>query len=117
MARKWVFSKVGNEPSADPFNSLLKLEIQQNHKPLNPFINAGAIVCTSLVAGDNGIEKFSRIHNMLKKLANNRNIDVNYSVYKFRKIDWEYKQGNSLLPLKELNIIEKDSRGHIRCVL
>ncbi|KGK84197.1 glutaminase A [Clostridium sp. HMP27] len=102
-----VFSKVGNEPSADPFNSLLKLEIQQNHKPLNPFINAGAIVCTSLVAGDNGIEKFSRIHNMLKKLANNRNIDVNYSVYNSEKLTGNTNRAIAYY-LKGANIIEKD---------
>ncbi|WP_097026989.1 glutaminase A [Clostridium peptidivorans] len=102
-----VFSKVGNEPSADPFNSLLKLEIKENHKPLNPFINAGAIVCTSLVAGDNGIEKFSRIHSMLKKLANNDDIEVNYSVYNSEKLTGNTNRAIAYY-LKGANIIEKD---------
>ncbi|MBM7871683.1 glutaminase [Clostridium pascui] len=102
-----VFSKVGNEPSADPFNSLLKLEIQENHKPLNPFINAGAIVCTSLVSGDNGIEKFSRIHNMIKKLSNNDDIDVNYSVYNSEKLTGNTNRAIAYY-LKGANIIEKD---------
>ncbi|WP_097026991.1 glutaminase A [Clostridium peptidivorans] len=102
-----VFSKVGSEPSSDPFNSLLKLEINENHKPLNPFINAGAIVCTSLVSGDNGIEKFSRIHNMMKKLANNDDIDVNYSVYNSEKLTGNTNRAIAYY-LKGANIIEKD---------
>nr|WP_207755337.1 glutaminase A [Clostridium pascui] len=102
-----VFSKVGSEPSSDPFNSLLKLEINDDHKPLNPFINAGAIVCTSLVSGDNGIEKFSRIHNMMKKLANNDEIDVNYSVYNSEKLTGNTNRAIAYY-LKGANIIEKD---------
>lgn len=102
-----VFSKVGNEPSADSFNSLQKLEIMEDHKPLNSFINAGAIVCTSLVSGDNGIEKFNRIHSMLKKLANNDNIEVNYSVYNSEKLTGNTNRAIAYY-LKGANIIEKD---------
>ena len=36
---------VGREPSGNPFNSLIQLEIEQGI-PRNPFINAGAIVVT-----------------------------------------------------------------------
>ncbi|MBF4692578.1 glutaminase A [Fusibacter ferrireducens] len=102
-----VFSKVGNEPSSDPFNSLLKLEIEENHKPLNPFINAGAIVCTSLVAGDNGIEKFTRILNMIRKLANNENIEVNYPVFRSEKLTGNTNRAIAYF-LKGAGIIEKD---------
>lgn len=102
-----VFSKVGKEPSADPFNSLVKLEMKETHKPSNPFINAGAIVCTSLVEGDNGIEKFSKIHNMMKKLANNNNIEVNYSVYNSEKLTGNTNRAIAYY-LKGAGIIEKD---------
>lgn len=102
-----VFSKVGMEPSADPFNSLAKLETRESHKPLNPFINAGAIVCTSLVSGDNGIEKFNRIHNMIKKMANNDEIEVNHSVYSSEKLTGNTNRAIAYY-LKGANIIEKD---------
>ncbi|MBW9147227.1 glutaminase A [Clostridium sp. CM028] len=102
-----VFSKVGKEPSADPFNSLVKLEMKETHKPSNPFINAGAIVCTSLVEGDNGIEKFSKIHNMMKKLANNNDIEVNYSVYNSEKLTGNTNRAIAYY-LKGAGIIEKD---------
>jgi glutaminase len=36
-----IFSKVGMEPTGDPFNSIYKMEIFSYEKPLNPMINAG----------------------------------------------------------------------------
>lgn len=105
--RETVFSKVGKEPSADPFNSIAKLETREFHIPLNPFINAGAIVATSLVSGDNGIERFRRIHTMLKKMANNDEIDVNYSVYRSEKLTGNTNRALAYY-LKGAGIIEKD---------
>ncbi len=46
-----VFSYVGQEPTGDPFNSIIKLETVNPSKPLNPMINAGALVVTSLIKG------------------------------------------------------------------
>ncbi|SNS81835.1 L-glutaminase [Anaerovirgula multivorans] len=105
--KKTVFSKVGMEPSTDPFNSLAKLETRESHKPLNPFINAGAIVCTSLASGDNGIEKFNRIHNMIKRMTNNDEIEVNHSVYRSEKLTGNTNRAIAYY-LKGANIIEKD---------
>lgn len=102
-----VFLKVGMEPSADPFNSLAKLETRESHKPLNPFINAGAIVSTSLVSGDNGIEKFNRIHSMIKKMTDNDDIDVDYSVYRSEKLTGNTNRAIAYY-LKGANIIERN---------
>ena len=49
LGEKRVFEKVGVEPSGDPFNCFIKLETA-GEKPFNPFINAGAITITSLLA-------------------------------------------------------------------
>ena len=40
-----LWSRVGREPSGNPFNSLVQLESEKG-KPRNPFINAGALVIT-----------------------------------------------------------------------
>ena len=43
-----LWLRVGREPSGQPFNSILQLEIEKG-RPRNPFINAGAIVVTDAV--------------------------------------------------------------------
>lgn len=43
-----IWQRVGKEPSGQPFNSLLQLELEQG-KPRNPFINAGALVICDML--------------------------------------------------------------------
>ena len=43
-----LWSRVGREPSGDPFNSIVQLEYEKGI-PRNPFINAGAIVVTDSI--------------------------------------------------------------------
>ncbi|MGL6105165.1 glutaminase A [Romboutsia sp.] len=81
----YVFSKVGMEPSGDPFNSIMKLETNDSKKPSNPMINAGAIVTTSLIKGASVEEKEERMLKFFRKLANNDTLDINYEVYKSEK--------------------------------
>ena len=45
-----IWSRVGKDPSGQPFNSLLQLEIEQGI-PRNPFINAGALVVCDMLQG------------------------------------------------------------------
>jgi glutaminase len=44
-----LWTRVGREPSGNPFNSLVQLEREQGI-PRNPFINAGALVVTDMLA-------------------------------------------------------------------
>lgn len=76
-----VFSKVGKEPTGDPFNSIIRLETFTEHKPLNPMINAGAISVSGLVHGSNSEDKFNRILDFLKSVTRNNEISINQSVY------------------------------------
>lgn len=51
-----IYSRVGREPSGNPFNSLVQLEYERGI-PRNPFINAGAIVTTdALISYFNGAQ-------------------------------------------------------------
>ncbi|WP_409438232.1 glutaminase B [Scandinavium sp.] len=43
-----IWQRVGKDPSGQPFNSLLQLEIEQGI-PRNPFINAGALVVCDML--------------------------------------------------------------------
>ena len=42
-----IWERLGHEPSGQPFNSLLQLELE-NGRPRNPFINAGALVISDI---------------------------------------------------------------------
>ena len=44
-----LWMRVGREPSGSPFNSLVQLEAEHGI-PRNPFINAGALVITDMLA-------------------------------------------------------------------
>lgn len=78
---EYVFSKVGMEPSGDPFNSIRKLETSSRKKPYNPMINAGAIAVASMIKGKNEKEKFSRLLNFAKLITEDDSLDLNYKIY------------------------------------
>ncbi|HDQ41162.1 MAG TPA: glutaminase A [Desulfonatronum sp.] len=74
-------SKISVAPSSDGFNSIVNLETKNEHRPLNPMINSGAIAAISLVRGATLEEKFQRIFSMIKIMAHNDDLLVNQAVY------------------------------------
>lgn len=77
----YVFSKVGMEPTGDPFNSITKLETSGERKPYNPLINAGAIAVSSMIKGKDARDRFQRLLDFLKKISEDETLDVNYKIY------------------------------------
>jgi glutaminase len=69
-----VFQRVGMEPTGDPFNSIAKLETMAPSKPLNPMINAGALVVTHMIQGNSVSERLQRLLSFIHKLTNNSSI-------------------------------------------
>ena len=78
---EYVFSKVGMEPTGDPFNSIKKLETSSRRKPYNPLINAGAIAIASMIKGKDVRDKFQRLLDFLRKISEDETLDVNYKIY------------------------------------
>ena len=62
-----VAAKVDVEPSGEPFNEISLDPITE--RPRNPMINAGAITCASLIAGDSPEERFERIRAFYSRFA------------------------------------------------
>ncbi|MET3698130.1 L-glutaminase [Bacillus oleivorans] len=72
-----VFQRVGMEPTGDPFNSIAKLETTKPSKPLNPMINAGALVVTSLIPGADLKEQWEDFLDFIRTLTGNPEIAYN----------------------------------------
>ncbi|MCB9316720.1 MAG: glutaminase [Lewinellaceae bacterium] len=68
-----LFTRVGKEPSGNPFNSLVQLEYEHGI-PRNPFINAGALVVTDVLItqlsdAQTGVLEFVRLLSACNDLA------------------------------------------------
>lgn len=87
--REKVLEKVGLESTGDGFNSVVRLETSDNHKPFNPMINAGAIAITSMIKGKDIEERFDRLINFIRLIAENEDIHLNEEIF-----ESENKTGN-----------------------
>ena len=73
-------SKVGREPSGDPFNSIVQLE-HESGKPRNPFINAGAIaVVDAIMMGHEPKETLGEILSFVRYIADDDSICFDHAV-------------------------------------
>lgn len=98
-----VFEKVGREGTEDPFNTMYKLDLPHIKKPVNPMINAGAIVTTAEIKGD----KFGRILELIRKITQNPNIDYSREVYLSEKATGVKNKAIAHL-MKARGMIEED---------
>ncbi len=108
--KDFVFERVGMEPTGDPFNSIAKLETMAPAKPLNPMINAGALVVTHMIAGETIEKRLERLLFFVRDLTNNTNVTYNKEVAQS-----EYKTADlnrSLIYfLKQHGLINEDAES------
>lgn len=75
-----LWSRVGREPSGNPFNSIVQLE-QEQGRPRNPFINAGAIAVADLIlSGHQPREAIGEILRFIRDLADDSSITIDERV-------------------------------------
>lgn len=106
-----LWDKVGREPSGDPFNSIVQLEHERG-KPRNPLINAGAVVVTDNLIGEEGGEAaIERLLSLLRAQARDDNIFVDEEVARSesqtgarnRSLGWFMRSfGNLVNPVEEV---------------
>jgi glutaminase len=76
----YVFARVGQEPTGDPFNSIAKLETNKPSKPLNPMINAGALAVTHMIKGNSIDERLNRLLYLIHEITQNEAINYNEEI-------------------------------------
>ncbi|MCL5051511.1 MAG: glutaminase A [Firmicutes bacterium] len=102
----YLFKHVACEPRGDQFNSVAAIEQGENGLPSNPMINAGAIVCTAHIKGKNGDERFERLLQFVRDLADNQDIDYNQKMVEEEEKDvnrsiFYYLRGQGLVVGRE----------------
>lgn len=102
-----VFEKVGMEPTGDAFNSIIKLETIIPSKPLNPMINAGAIVISSLIKGKDKDDKFDRLLSFFRKISRNENLNINQDVYLSEKETGDRNRAMAYL-MRDVGVLDGD---------
>ena len=79
LGEEEVHKYVGTEPSGRTFN---ELALNAKGLPHNPMINAGAIMCGSLIkSGSDGADRFDYVMSKWKELAGGRKIGFDNAVY------------------------------------
>jgi len=102
-----VFSRVGKEPTGDPFNSIIRLETSAGRKPFNPLINAGAIVVSGLMPGGDPADKGERFRAFVGTLLGRGDVVRDDAVYGSEKSTAARNRSIAWF-LKELGLLPGD---------
>jgi glutaminase len=98
-----VWARVGVEPTGNAFNTI---SVDGQGRPFNPMVNAGAIVTTSLVAGDSPAEQFDRVHEGLSAFAG-RQLAVDERVFESERSTGDRNRAIGFL-LRSVGALEQD---------
>ena len=81
-----VRSLVGVEATGKPFDAFNYSDQPLTGANINPMINTGAIALCTLIHGDTYLDKFHRLLDLTRKLADNPSLDTDMSVYQSEKL-------------------------------
>lgn len=87
LGLKEVFNYVGSRQTGFAFNSILNMEINKDEHPLNPFVNVGAIMTTSLIVEDKQacVHPFEEILTFAKEICHDPDIYLDDTIYHSEK--------------------------------
>ena len=80
---KQILSRIGVEPTGDPFNSLLEPE-EIFRRQYNPLVNAGAIVTTSLISGKSPEDRSRRLLQLFRRYTG-RSIEIDAAAFQSKR--------------------------------
>nr|WP_319400641.1 glutaminase [uncultured Carboxylicivirga sp.] len=83
LEKENLWTRVGKEPSGNPFNSLIQLE-NENGKPRNPFINAGAIVIADIITSSFD-DPLNTLLDFIREISDNKNLKLNINTLQSEK--------------------------------
>jgi glutaminase len=112
--RERVLERVGVEPSGEAFNAL-RFD-QRNNRPYNPMVNAGALVTSSLLAGDGPAEQFARALTTLGVYAGRDDLDVDLDTLRAELLTADGNRGAAYL-MRSIGMLDGDVEAVLRLYL
>lgn len=109
-----VKEHVGVEATGKPFDAINYSDQALINEHLNPMVNMGAIVMCTLIKGTTYHDKFSRLLELTRKLANNPEIELDEEVYLSEKRTGNKNRALAYL-LKNYGMIEDDVEDVLDC--
>lgn len=104
-----VVRRVGVEPSGDAFNSIVMDEV--HNRPMNPMVNAGAIACSSMVAGTGFDERLKRVLDTFRAYTG-RDLEIDEAVWRSESATGHRNRAIAYLELSS-DMIEGDVDEHL----
>jgi glutaminase len=109
-----VKNHVGVEATGKPFDAINYSAQELLSENINPMVNMGAIVLCTHIKGDTYEEKFNRLLDLTRKMADNPNIKVDHSVYLSEKRTGNKNRALAYL-LKTYGMIEDEVEDVLDC--
>ena len=113
----YVRARVGVEATGKPFDAINAINTNEKalySEHLNPMVNMGAILMCTLIHGDTYQEKFDRLLDLTRKLADNPDIVVDEAVYQSEKATGSKNRALAYL-LKTYGMIQGDVEEVLDC--
>lgn len=105
---------VGVEATGKPFDAFNYSDQALKREHINPMINTGAIALCTLIRGKSYEEKFSRLLNLTRKMADNPYLEVDENVYLSEKATGNKNRALAYM-LKAYGMIDDDAEAVLDC--
>ena len=114
---EYVRRRVGVESTGKPFDPInisdaVSQEILSEH--IHPMVNMGAIVMCTLIQGETYAQRFDRLLELTRKLANNPEIDVDEEVYQSEKATGNKNRALAFL-MRSCGLLDGDVEEVLDC--
>lgn len=109
-----VKNHVGVEATGKPFDAINYNDQSLLSENINPMVNMGAIAMCTLIEGNTYDEKFNRLLELTRKLADNPNIELDQAVYLSEKRTGNKNRALAYL-LKTYGMIKDDVEDVLDC--
>ena len=109
-----VRALVGVEATGKPFDAFNYSDQALTGAHINPMINTGAIALCTLIRGETYEEKFSRLLDLTRRLADNPSLSVDEAVYRSEKLTGNKNRALAYM-LKAYGMIEDPVEDILDC--